>query len=139
MPGNDSSSPRKIQGAENVVFASDLHDIENATPINYIKAVLDIFQPKVHIVNVSKEPSKITSEQAAEKEKLQRLFQDYHPEFYMIKDNDVVDTLDHFAKDNNIDVILTVPRQHALSGIFQTSHTRQLAYHSHIPVIAVHE
>ena len=129
----------KYKGLKNVVFASDLHDIENATPIKYIKAVLDIFQPKLHIVNVSKEPSKMSSEQSAEKEKLQQLFQDYQPQFYMIKDNDVVDTLDHFAKDNNIDVILTVPRQHALSGIFQTSHTKQLAYHSHIPVIAVHE
>jgi nucleotide-binding universal stress UspA family protein len=129
----------KYKGLKNIVFATDLKDIEEATPINYIKAVLDVFKPKVHIVNVSKDPNNLSAEQVAEKTKLQQLFQEYQPEFYMIKDNDVVDTLDHFSKDNNIDVILTVPRQHALSGIFQTSHTKQLAYHSHIPVIAVHE
>ena len=129
----------KYHGIKNVVFATDLKDIEKSTPARYIQSVLDIFKPKVHIVNVSKDPAKLTEEQTAEKSKLQQLFRDYNPAFYFIKDNHVVDTLDQFAKDNNIDVILTVPRQHALSGIFQTSHTKQLAYHSHVPVIAVHE
>jgi nucleotide-binding universal stress UspA family protein len=129
----------KYKGLKNVVFATDLKDIENNTPIRYIQAVLDIFNPKVHIVHVSSDPSKMSKEETAEKSKLQQLFNNYNPEFYAIKDNNVVDTLDQFAMDNNIDVILTVPRQHALSGIFQTSHTKRLAYHSHVPVIAVHE
>lgn len=129
----------KYKGLNNVAFATDLKDIESNTPIKYIQEVLDVFNPKVHIVNISSDPSKMTEEETAEKVKLQKLFQQYNPEFYIIKDNNVVDTLDQFATDNNIDVILTVPRQHALSGIFQTGHTKRLAYHSHVPVIAVHE
>ena len=40
----------------------------------------------------------------------------------------------------DIDVIVTVPKEHSfLSGLFKTSHTKKLAYHSHVPIIASHE
>ncbi len=74
-----------------------------------------------------------------ERKMLHQIFQNFNPEFHFVSDPDVVDTLDRYAVDNNMDVILTVPRKHALSGIFQPSHTKRLAYHSHVPVIAVHE
>jgi hypothetical protein len=37
-----------------------------------------------------------------------------------------------------IDAIITVPRKHNfLSQLFKTSHTKKLAYHSNVPIIAI--
>jgi nucleotide-binding universal stress UspA family protein len=123
----------------NVMLATDLKDIDSSTPVKYLKGVLDLFKPSLHIVNISSDPANLSAESLAEKAKLENHFQNYDPKFYFIKDNDVINTLDQFARDNNMDVIITVPRKHALNGLFQTSHTKKLAYHTHLPMIAIHE
>jgi hypothetical protein len=51
-----------------------------------------------------------------------------------------LDATNSFTSDHNIDLIVTVPRKHSfLMGLYKTSHTKKLAYHSHIPVAAIHE
>jgi nucleotide-binding universal stress UspA family protein len=53
---------------------------------------------------------------------------------------DFVESINIFAQDVGADLIITVPRRHSfLGGLFRTSHTQKLAYHSHIPVLTVHE
>ncbi|HUP13511.1 MAG TPA: universal stress protein, partial [Niastella sp.] len=61
-------------------------------------------------------------------------------EFYFIRQYDFFDAISQFADDKNIDLIVIVPRDRSfLSGLFKTSHTKKLAYHSHIPIVAIHE
>jgi nucleotide-binding universal stress UspA family protein len=51
-----------------------------------------------------------------------------------------VESVNLYAEDIQADLILTVPRKHGfLTGLFKTSHTKKLAYHSHIPILAVQE
>ena len=53
---------------------------------------------------------------------------------------DFLDAISNFAADHHIDLIVTVPRKHSfLSGLYKTSHTKKLAYHSHVPVVAIPE
>jgi len=53
---------------------------------------------------------------------------------------DFLDATSNFTVDREIDLIVTVPRKHSfLSGLYKTSHTKKLAYHSHVPVAAIHE
>jgi nucleotide-binding universal stress UspA family protein len=51
-----------------------------------------------------------------------------------------MDAVNQFVEDKEIDLIITVPKKHSfLSNIFRSSYTKKLAYHSHVPIIAVHE
>ena len=44
-----------------------------------------------------------------------------------------------FSEGHNIDAIITVPRKHSfLESLFKSSHTKKLAYHSHVPILAIH-
>jgi nucleotide-binding universal stress UspA family protein len=53
---------------------------------------------------------------------------------------DFVDSINQFVEDHDIDLILMVPRDHSFfSTIFKPSHTTKLAYHSHVPIISVHD
>ncbi len=131
-------SSRKIQ---NVLLASDFKNVKNTTPVAQIKSILDIFKPNLHIVNVDAEHYvQLTDEFKTERAWLEKLFADYNPQFYFIRMFDFLDAISNFAADHKIDLIVTVPRKHSfLSGLYKTSHTKKLAYHSHVPVVAIHE
>jgi nucleotide-binding universal stress UspA family protein len=136
IPPDASYKPIK-----NVLFASDFKEVETTVPVVPVKSVLDLFRASLHIVNVNSEHYvDITDEYKAQRVKLEKILGDYQPEFYFIRQYDFLDAVSQFTQDKNIDVIVTVPKEHSfLSGLFKTSHTRKLAYHSHVPIIAIHE
>jgi nucleotide-binding universal stress UspA family protein len=125
----------------NVLLASDFKNVKTTTPVAQIKKILDIFKPNLHIVNVDSEHYvELTEEYKKEREWLSKTFESYHPEFYFIRMFDFLDAISNFASDHEIDLIVTVPRKHSfISGLYKTSHTKKLAYHSHVPVVAIHE
>jgi len=126
---------------KNVAFASDFQDVENTTPTAFIISVLEMFNPMLHIVNVnSKFYIAIPEEHRHEKEKLKEMFKDYKTEFYFIGMFDFHEAMDNFIRDYNIDLLITVPRYHkAIGALFNSTHTKKLAYHSHIPLLAAHQ
>lgn len=125
----------------NVAFASDLVDVENSTPSVLINAVLEIFQPKLHVVNVNPEHYISVSEQAKQQEeKLATMFAPYEKQFHYLTMYDFQDALSTFLTDHEIDMLITIPRHHSgQSSLWETSNTRKLAYHSHIPILTAHQ
>jgi nucleotide-binding universal stress UspA family protein len=131
----------KFTGIKNVILTSDFKDVEKTIPKKALQAVLSIFNPMVYIVNVDSEHYvEVTEEYKTERAKLDSMLANYNREYYFIRLYDFVEAINQFASDNNIDLILTVPKNHSfLSGLFKTSNTKKLAYHSHVPLIAIHE
>jgi len=127
-------------GIKNVVFCSDFKDVEESTPIAPIKTILDLFKPALHIVNVDHEHYvELTDEYKIERSKLENMLKEYNPEFYFIRLYDFLDAISVFTFDKKIDLIVTIPKKHFLKGLFTPSHTKKLAYHSHVPIVAIHE
>jgi nucleotide-binding universal stress UspA family protein len=126
---------------KNVAFTSDFKNVEETTPLLFIKSVLDLFNPALHIINIdSSHYVALTSELQDARGKMLTMFKEYNPEFYFIGMNDFHDAVNQFVYDKNIDLIVTVPRFHTfLSTIFKGSHTKKLVYHTSVPILAVHE
>ncbi|WEK35143.1 MAG: universal stress protein [Candidatus Pseudobacter hemicellulosilyticus] len=126
---------------KNVVLASDFKTVSTSTPVAPIKAVLNIFQPALHIVNVDDEHYvEVTDEYKAERNKLETMFKEFHPEFYFIRQFDFHEAISQFTLDKNIDLIIIIPRKNSfISSLFKTSYTKKLAYHSTVPIVAIHE
>ena len=126
---------------KNVLFTTDFKNVESTTPIASIKKLLNTFKPMLHVVNVDHEHFvEVTEEYKAERVKLESMLQEFRPQFYFIRMYDFLDAISAFTADHNIDLIVTVPRKHNfLTGLYKTSHTKKLAYHSHVPIAAVHE
>lgn len=131
----------RFNGIKNVALTSDFRDVRITTPTVPIKSVLDLFHPSLHVVNVdSSHYVSITAEYQKEKAIMQQMFGEYNPEFYFIGMNDFFDAIERFTNDKNIDILITIPRQHSLlERIFKGHHTKKLVYHSHVPILAVHE
>ena len=97
------------------------------------------FKPKLNILNVDSEHYiELTDEFKIEREVMEDKLGMYNPEFSFLRAFDFLDGINKFAEAKDIDVIITVPRKHSfLSQLFKTSHTKKLAYHSHVPTIAI--
>lgn len=130
----------KYNGIKNVALASDFKDVENTTPAGHIIAVLEMFNANLHIVNVDSEIHvSLSEEKKAEKEKMITLFGKFNPEFYFIGTTDFTETIEQFATDREIDIIITVPHYHSFYGkVFGNSNTKKLVYHSSVPVMAAY-
>jgi len=131
----------EFTGIKNVAFTSDFKDVETTTPAAALHAVLDIFKPFVHVVNVDSEHYvEVSEEYKRERAKLENILQGYETEYYFIRQFDFIEAINQFVMDYKIDMIFTVPKKHSfLGGLFKSSYTKKLAYHSHVPLVAVHE
>jgi nucleotide-binding universal stress UspA family protein len=130
----------KFKGIKNVVYSSDFRSVERTTPLAPIKSFLDMTGAALHVVNVDSEHRiELTEEYKSEKAKLNSMLSDYKPEYYFIRLFDFTDAISTFSEGHNIDAIITVPRKHSfLESLFKSSHTKKLAYHSHVPILAIH-
>ncbi len=130
-----------FKGIQDIMMTSDFKDVEATTPVKPLQKVLELFKANLHVVNVDHEHFvELTDEYKAERQKLEGILSGYNPQFYFIRMYDFVDAVNQFVEDKEIDLIVTVPKKHSfLSGVFRSSYTKKLAYHSHVPIIAIHE
>lgn len=130
----------KFTGLKKVVFTSDFKDVARSTPFAALKNILDTFKPAVEILNVDSEHYiELTDEFKIERESMEDKLGIYKPEFSFLRAYDFLEGINQFLETKEIDAIITVPRRHGfLSQLFKTSHTKKLAYHSHVPTIAIH-
>jgi nucleotide-binding universal stress UspA family protein len=121
-----------------VVLACDFRKVVDTMPVTAIKNILDGTKANLHILNVSEKPTKPNEE--FESLLLQTLFEGYQPEYHFIHDTHFAEAINHFADTNAIDLIITIPKKHGLfEGLFRKSHTKSLAFHSHVPLMVIHE
>ncbi len=129
------------KGVTKIAFATDFKNVELSTPSQLIGSVLRLFAPKLHIVHVAKEAAQTLSPaMLEEKTKIDLLFSSFEKEFFFISGDDFYESLDRFVREQDIDVLVTVPKHPSNSAsLFRSSHTKKLAYHSHIPILAAHQ
>ncbi len=132
----------KFEGISNALISADLNCVENTPTLLTVKRVLQLFnKPSLHILNVNSDTwIQLTPEIKAERDKMEVLMADFSPEFYFMRLYDFHESVDMFARDKNIDLIIMAPRYHSFfDRLFKTQHTNKLIYQSKVPVLAVHE
>jgi nucleotide-binding universal stress UspA family protein len=124
-----------------VVYASDMKNVASTTPVKTLRKILDLFSPKLYIANVDEEHFvEISEEYQKEQAVMNGLLEGFEPDYAFIRLYDFTEAVHQFATDKKADLIITAPKKHGfLEKIFKTSHTEKLAYHTHIPLLAIQE
>lgn len=130
-----------FKGIQDIMLTTDFKDVDRTIPKTPLQKILTLFKSNLHVVNVDDEHYvEVTEEYKAERAKLESMLSGFNPQFYFIRLFDFVDAVNQFVEDKEIDLIITIPKKHSFLGkMFKSSYTKKLAYHSHVPIIAVHE
>ena len=61
-------------------------------------------------------------------------------EFHFIVDDNVQHAIDIFVNDHDADMLIMLPKKHSFfASLFHKSQSKEMAYHSHIPLLALHQ
>ncbi|HWB28153.1 MAG TPA: universal stress protein [Chitinophagaceae bacterium] len=125
---------------KNVMLACDFRKVVETTPVKPIKQILDETKAKLFVLNIDHENKNFSPETPFESLMLDTLFYGYSPEYHFMDSTSFVEAINNFALDKNIDLIITIPKKHGFfEGLFKRSHTKQLAFHSHVPLMVIHD
>ena len=117
-----------------IILATDLKAVDDL-PWQQIADLLNIFNATLHIVHVNKNDKEIR------KHSIENLFSDHllkklNPHFHVVENDNVQKGISLFAEKNDADLVLIQPKKH---GFFHKSDSRQLIFHSPVPVMAIHK
>lgn len=126
----------KFKKLKSIVLAYDYEKKINKNVLNPLKEFAQLFNSKVMVLNVVNEKEKYSRVGVGVEHFIQNLNHTYHT----IKNEDVISGLDTFIKDNKADMIVIISRKHTfLRTIFRESNTKKMAFHTSIPLLALHE
>ena len=125
---------------KNVVFACDFKNVVETTPVQPIKQLLDETKAKLFVLNIDHDNKHFTADMPFESLLLDTLLDGYNPEYHFVDSTDFVEAVNSFAVEKEADLIITIPKKHSFfERLFKESHTKQLAFHSHVPLMVIHE
>ncbi|MBS1758629.1 MAG: universal stress protein [Bacteroidetes bacterium] len=127
-------------GIKQVGFACDFKEVVKTTPVSVIKNFVQEFKATLHVLNTDFHNKQFKPETPEESILLHTMLEDAKPVYHFIQHHDIEDGINQFAEENNLDMIIAIPKKHKLlEGLFKPSTTRQLVFQSHVPVLCVHE
>ncbi|NDF98557.1 MAG: universal stress protein [Chitinophagia bacterium] len=127
------------KGIKKIGFACDCKEVVATTPTRIIRDLVKNFDAELHVLNINTDGRR-EEEKPEQTVLLETLLSDLHPEYHFLEHLDVEDAINEFAEKNNLDLVISIPKQHKMvEKIFRKSSTRQLVYESHVPVMCIHE
>jgi nucleotide-binding universal stress UspA family protein len=122
-----------------VMLACDFSKVVETTPVAPIKKILDATGAKLIVVNIDHKNKHFRAETPFESLMLDTLLHGYNPEYKFIDDVDFVEGINKVALETQADLIITIPKKMGwFDGLFKKSHTKLLAFHSHVPLMVIH-
>jgi nucleotide-binding universal stress UspA family protein len=129
----------KFKSIEKVLLVSDFKEVEKNTPVDLIKKILNDTKSKLFVLHVN-DGSEQEEAYAGERVALHDLMREYNPQIDVKDGKNFSGTVNEYATEIAADIIITIPKKHGLfEALFKRSHSKALAFHSHIPLMVVHK
>lgn len=131
----------RFKSLKNIVLASDYIETENKITFEPLLEFAKIFNSKVFVLNVVKELETITTVgKAVEGIKINHILDSIDHSFHYSKSEDVIEGINDFVEEKKIDMVVMIPRSHSvLHSLFHESNSKRMAFHTKIPLLALHE
>jgi nucleotide-binding universal stress UspA family protein len=124
----------------NIVFAADYQKIKDKRSFEQIRNYVRLFNATLHILYIDLPTELISSERAIEGIKLENELEDIKHEFHFLEHVDVSKGVNEYVDKVQAEMVMIIPRKHnLLERIFKSSQTKKLAFHSHVPMLCIHD
>ncbi|QSE96549.1 universal stress protein [Fulvivirga lutea] len=126
----------KYTSIQNVALASD-YKFLNPELLQPLKDICTLFKSQVHIVHIS-DKNALKDDEVTSAKRFEQYFKNILHHFHFIYDHNVEHGLHEYIKQNEINMLAVVPRKHNLfERIFGKSETKNLIFHSELPILAL--
>jgi nucleotide-binding universal stress UspA family protein len=126
-------------GIKKILMVVDFKKVEQTTPVDEIKKILDVTQAHLDVLHVAVNDNDAEKDLIEEKKLFDSFFASYDVTYHFIKGDNFTDVVNAFAIGNKSDIIIVIPKKHGLlEHIFKRSHSKALAFHSDLPVLNIH-
>jgi nucleotide-binding universal stress UspA family protein len=129
----------KFSEIRKIGLACDLKKVSETSPVSEIKKLVKDFQAQLHVLHINMEKSAGYGQGIIKQsEILTKMLGDLHPVYHFLHDTGIEEGLTRFAEKNKLDMLIIVPKKHSFfETIFHKSHSKEIALHTHVPVISV--
>lgn len=125
---------------QKIGLACDLKKVHASTPEKEIKMIVKEFGAELHVLNVDARFEHFGPAGREQSALLHNMLEELHPHYHFIYRENIEESLDDFARRNDIDFLIVVPKKHAFpEGLFHKSCSKKLAANAHVPVMSIHE
>lgn len=129
-----------FRAVSKVCFACDLKNVATSTPLLAIKAFAKLFNSEVHILNIDYQNRNFSPNTQSEIDVLNLMFDTIPHKFHFIENEHVQDAINDFIDQQEMDMLIMLPKKHSFfESLFRKSQTKEMLYHSHIPILALHQ
>ncbi|MBL7892002.1 MAG: universal stress protein [Bacteroidia bacterium] len=130
----------KFAELANVIVAFDFKEIDDTNSINIIIELAKQFKSRVTALNVRQEHQKLSLESSLSAKQANTLLAEVPHRMVNFVDSDTIHGIDHYLKGHDVDLLVMIKRKHGFFGqLFNSSNTRKMAFHTHIPLLILHE
>ncbi|MDO8998628.1 MAG: universal stress protein [Bacteroidota bacterium] len=131
----------KFKKIKKIALACDFEEIPKKSILNPLKEIVHLFKAHVNVINIVDDIKKLpTVKKAVVGIKLEHALEDINHTFYFAENKNVVEGINQFIKEKKMDMVVMIPRKHSLlKRIFNEPQTKRIAFHTNVPLLALHE
>lgn len=123
---------------KNIVYATDLKNLEKPEVLNSLRKVLTITGARIHIVYVSEHITDIDLEKEISNLPLNTYFAQHNPTFKVIENSSIANGIDEYVKEVDADMVVLIPKVASFwQKLFKRSVTEQMAFQAKIPMLTL--
>ena len=126
------------QPIQQVLFTCDYKNVTDTVPITLLKNILTATGAHLHVLHIDADAE--TEEHRQQAAILKNVLNDVSAQFHSLQHANFKEVVNQFVAQNNIDLLAAIPKRHRFfEGLFHHSRTKELAFHSSIPLLLMHD
>jgi nucleotide-binding universal stress UspA family protein len=125
---------------EKIAFACDYTKSLPSNVIDWLKDYAKSFQAKILIFDILKKGEIVSYQKALAEVNLENSLNDVDHNISFPSGDNVPEEINAFIKTHKADVLIMVPHNYSfLQGLFHHSNTKEMVFHTPIPLLSIHE
>ena len=129
-----------VEPVHSILFACDLNEIVATTNLDPVAEILELFHASLVVLNVGDKNRHFSPQTPEEMYQMHHIFYKYKPRFVFTDNKDITAGITAYAENNNISLIITIPKHYNLiQQLFHRSTTQKLIWQSPVPLLTLHD
>ncbi|NVK28489.1 MAG: universal stress protein [Flavobacteriia bacterium] len=123
---------------EKIVYCTDFRSNKNDRALRRLASLAKVFDAEVMILHIQQEGQADLA--SGQRHKFDHHLSEVKHSFHILKETNVEEAILNFTKEKNADMLALLTRKYGIiRGLFHSSLTNKVAFHSKVPILALHE